>query len=119
MKKITRKKYEYIELINILHSLEPETLKIDEATKLIKDIGKFDNDKPIELPEKFIDIFLRNINKMVPTETVQRLQAEFENYKKYIEKRNGNLVKCASAELIKKLLPMLIQIIRLKNYREG
>ncbi len=41
------------------------------------------------------------------TDTLQRLQAEFENYKKYVEKRNSDFVKYAKAELIGKLLPLL------------
>ena len=41
------------------------------------------------------------------TETLRRLQAEFENYKKRVERENSNLVKCASEQLIKRLLPVL------------
>lgn len=41
------------------------------------------------------------------TETLQRLQAEFENYKKAIEKQYENLRKYASECLIIKLLPIL------------
>lgn len=41
------------------------------------------------------------------TETLQRLQAEFENYKKRIEKENIEFRKYAKAELISKLLPMI------------
>ena len=41
------------------------------------------------------------------TETLKRLQAEFENYRKRIAKENSEFSKCASAEIIKKLLPVL------------
>ena len=41
------------------------------------------------------------------TETLQRLQAEFENYKKQVEKQFANIRKCASESLIIKLLPIL------------
>ncbi len=41
------------------------------------------------------------------TETLQRLQAEFENYKKHIEKQNCDFKKYASASLIIHLLPIL------------
>lgn len=41
------------------------------------------------------------------TETLQRLQAEFENYKKRIEKEKAEFVKYAKAELIQRLLPTL------------
>jgi len=41
------------------------------------------------------------------TESLQRLQAEFENYKKYVEKSKSEFVKYAKAEIIEKLLPLL------------
>ena len=41
------------------------------------------------------------------TETLQRTQAEFENYKKRIDKEKGEFVKYAKAELIQKILPII------------
>jgi len=41
------------------------------------------------------------------TDALKRLQAEFENHKKRIAKENLELIKCASEQLIKKLLPVL------------
>ena len=41
------------------------------------------------------------------TESLQRLQAEFENYKKRVDKEKEEFVKYAKAELICKLLPLL------------
>ena len=41
------------------------------------------------------------------TDSLQRLQAEFENYKKRTEKEKKDLVKYAEAALIYKLLPLL------------
>ena len=41
------------------------------------------------------------------TETLQRLQAEFENYKKRVDKEKSEFVKYAKAELIQRLLPTL------------
>lgn len=41
------------------------------------------------------------------TNTLKRLQAEFENYKKRVANENCNLVKCASEDVIKKLLPVI------------
>ena len=50
------------------------------------------------------------------TDTLQRLQAEFENYKKQIEKEKGEFVKYSKADLIQKLLPLLDTFeIALKN----
>ncbi|MBI2664344.1 nucleotide exchange factor GrpE [Candidatus Woesearchaeota archaeon] len=40
-------------------------------------------------------------------DTLQRLQAEFENFKKRIEKENEAFRKHAAAEVVKKLLPIL------------
>ena len=41
------------------------------------------------------------------TDTLKRVQAEFENYKKRSEKENLQLIKNANAGLIKELLPVL------------
>jgi molecular chaperone GrpE len=41
------------------------------------------------------------------TETLQRLQAEFENYKKRIDKEFSERIKYSNAGLISKLLPVL------------
>ncbi|MBI2650884.1 nucleotide exchange factor GrpE [Candidatus Woesearchaeota archaeon] len=50
------------------------------------------------------------------TESLQRLQAEFENYKKRIEKESEQFLKYAKAELIQKILPILDTFeIALKN----
>ena len=52
------------------------------------------------------------------TETLQRVQAEFENYKKRSEKDNSEVIKYANADLIKKLLPVLDDFeLALKNCR--
>jgi len=50
------------------------------------------------------------------TETLQRLQADFENYKKRIEKENLERARYAKAEVIVKLLPVLDSFeLALKN----
>jgi len=41
------------------------------------------------------------------TDTLQHLQAEFENYKKRIEKENCEFIKCANEEVIVRLLPII------------
>jgi len=41
------------------------------------------------------------------TETLQRSQAEFENYKKRVDKEKQEFVKYAKSELIQKILPTL------------
>jgi|TARA_B100001964_G_C14151266_1_gene562155 molecular chaperone GrpE len=50
------------------------------------------------------------------TETLQRTQAEFENYRKRVDKEKGEFVKYAKAELIQKLLSIIDTFeIALKN----
>ena len=54
------------------------------------------------------------------TETLQRLQAEFENYKKRTEKEKEEFVRYAKAELVAKLLPVLDTFeIALKSAKIG
>jgi molecular chaperone GrpE len=53
------------------------------------------------------------------TDTLQRVQAEFENYKKRCEKESSDFTKIANAELIRKLLPIIDNFeLALKNCRE-
>jgi len=40
-------------------------------------------------------------------DTLQRLQAEFENYKKRVDKENCELIRCANEDLIIKILPII------------
>jgi len=50
------------------------------------------------------------------TDTLQRLQAEFENYKKRIARDSIMMMKCANEELIKALLPVIDNFeLALKN----
>jgi len=54
------------------------------------------------------------------TDTLQRLQAEFENYKKYIEKQKQDFAKYAKADIIDKLLPILDSFeIALKSTKDN
>ena len=41
------------------------------------------------------------------TDSLQRLQAEFENYMKYVEKQKAEFVKYSKGDIISKLLPIL------------
>ncbi|MBU1322065.1 MAG: nucleotide exchange factor GrpE [Nanoarchaeota archaeon] len=52
------------------------------------------------------------------TESLQRLQAEFENYKKRCDKENASFVKFANADLISTFLPIIDNFeLALKNCR--
>ena len=63
------------------------------------------NDKETSELKKQLDSKQKELDEL--TETLKRLQAEFENYKKRIDKENIALVKNANAELIKEILPVL------------
>ncbi len=53
------------------------------------------------------------------TETIQRLQADFENYKKRVEKQSLELNKYIKAEVITKILPTLDSFeLALKNSKD-
>jgi molecular chaperone GrpE len=39
--------------------------------------------------------------------TLQRLQADFDNYRKRTESNNANLIKCANKDLIMQILPII------------
>ncbi len=53
------------------------------------------------------------------TDSLQRLQAEFENYKKRVEKEKQDLIRYASQNLIIKLLPIVDSFeIALKNHKD-
>ena len=53
------------------------------------------------------------------TDTLQRLQAEFENYKKRIDKDKEEFVKYSKADVINRLLPVLDTFeIALKNTKD-
>ena len=55
--------------------------------------------------ETQIDPKDQNISEL--TDTLQRLQAEFENYQKYVEKQKAEFLKYAKADIIEQLLPIL------------
>jgi len=77
--------------------------KIEETKK--------ESEKP---PEITIDSKDAQIAEL--TNTLKRLQAEFENYKKRAEKENVNTIKNANVELITELLPVLDSFeLALKN----
>jgi molecular chaperone GrpE len=53
------------------------------------------------------------------TDTLQHLQAEFENYKKRAAKESCELIKCANEDLILRLLPIIDNFeLALKSCRE-
>src|SRR3989338_3084004 len=55
------------------------------------------------------DLKIKELNAQVKdlTNTLKRVQADFENYKKRVERENVAFIKHAHQELIKQLLPIL------------
>ena len=80
----------------------------DEAEKLKESVSetkeKKQEDKKTEHKEKK-SADKEKITEL--TETLQRLQAEFENFRKRTEKEKAEFVKYAKAELMQKLLPTI------------
>lgn len=64
---------------------------------------KKQKDTKKEIPKKKTD--KEDIEEL--TDTLQHLQAEFENYKKRVDKEKVEFVKYAKADLVGKLLPLL------------
>ena len=88
-------------------SLEKEYWKkYDEFyRKIEQDDKKQSDEKKVEGSKEKKTIEKEKIAEL--TDTLQRLQAEFENYKKRVDKEKGEFVKYAKAELIQRLLPTL------------
>ncbi len=86
--------------------------------KTREDEAKKENKEPEKKEEK------QSNNKEIQdlTETLKRVQAEFENYKKRCEKENAQYVQYAEQELIRKLLPVLdsfeLSIKNIKNAQD-
>jgi molecular chaperone GrpE len=52
-------------------------------------------------------------------ELAQRKQAEFENYRKRMERERGDLARYAGADVVKEVLPVLDNLERARNYAAG
>ncbi|MEA2037382.1 MAG: nucleotide exchange factor GrpE [Nanoarchaeota archaeon] len=61
--------------------------------------------KEIKKEVKKVDEKDKKISEL--TDSLQRMQAEFENYKRYVEKQKAEFVKYAKDDMIVKLLPLL------------
>ncbi|MBU0627677.1 MAG: nucleotide exchange factor GrpE [Nanoarchaeota archaeon] len=91
-----------------------EAKGIDKLKQKLKDMKKDSEEKGEQLKEckseiksetKKEDEKEKKIEEL--TDTLQRLQAEFENYKKYVDKSKSEFQKYARADMIMKLLPTL------------
>ena len=80
---------------------------IDKLKKRVHEIKEDKGTKKVDEKDKKIEEL---------TDTLQRLQAEFENYKKHIEKSNSELRVWAKGAIIESLLPILDSFeLALKN----
>ena len=75
------------------------------AEEKSEDAKKPAKDKFVKVTEKEILDYHAKIAEL--TEMLQRLQAEFQNYKKRIDAEKCDFIKCSNAELILKLLPIV------------
>ena len=106
---------EYIPLVK--KSVEKELKeRIEKSRPLINtdpELG-FENSNKFHELKKELEQKNKSIEEL--TDTLKRLQAEFENYKKRIEKEKIEFVKFATADLITQVLPVLDSFeIALKN----
>jgi len=62
-------------------------------------------DKIVKVSEKEILDYHTRIAEL--TEMLQRLQAEFQNYRKRVDAEKCDFIKCSNAELILRLLPII------------
>ena len=86
----------------------------ENHARIIEDLTKIDFP---QLTKKYNEEKQKN-NDL--TDTLKRLQAEFENYKKWNAKEKIDFVKYAHADLIAKMLPVLDSFeIALKNNNAG
>ena len=96
-------------IVDITQSLVPY-LKKNEDLGILDDIAK---NKLSKLQQIYNEEKRKN-EKL--TDTLKRLQAEFENYKKRIDKEKTEFVKYAHADIIQSMLPVLDSFeIALKN----
>ena len=84
--------------------LEKLAKKVEEEKFCHKKAEKKEKEKKDPRDEKISKLETENAEL---TETLQRLQAEFENYKKRSEKENTQFREYAKAELVKELLPVI------------
>ncbi len=78
--------------------------KAQEAKGSLKDGGEAQGKKTVGEAGQAEE--LRNLNEEYK-ETLQRLQAEFENYRKRAEKEGSEFLKLANAKLIENFLPIV------------
>lgn len=118
-------KQRLVDLFNKAAQVSSGEFHENEAKELYKEIEKIPNKEYLDknlinkynpLIDKAKGVIIRNVDKFVPTETLQRLQAEFENYEKRIDKEKEDFVKYAKHEMIAKILPILDSFeLALKN----
>ena len=85
-----------------------ETKKEDKKHEEVKKLNEQEDFK------KIIEEKTQKIEEL--TDTLKRLQAEFENYKKWNAKEKTEFVKYAHADIVEKILPVLDSFeIALKN----
>lgn len=83
---------------------EEKTEDKEDNTLEIKETLKDDKKEP-EKPKTELEKAEEKIDEL--TDTLKRLQAEFENYKKRVDKDNKHMIEYSSANIISKILPSI------------
>ncbi len=99
--------------------MKPATEKTDAEKPQERQEQKKPEIEPLKIEQLKIELEKKEQKIKELTETAKKVQADFENYKKAVEKRNSEFVACASRNFIKKLLPVLDSFeLAIKNHAD-
>jgi molecular chaperone GrpE len=99
IKEEEKRKEEINKIIDINENDKDNNIDCESQDKEINN-----SNEEINSDENKIEEYQTKINEL--TSTLQRLQAEFDNYRKRNENEKINFIKCSNRELIKKILPI-------------
>jgi len=117
----------FVQAAIIAANLNPKIAETNEFNEFLEELSKQGSDEikypqilfnHMPLMESIVHEIIKNEDKLVNTkdknakieeltDTLKRLQAEFENYKKWNTKEKSEFLKYAHADLISHLLPVL------------
>lgn len=86
-----------------------DEVKVSQATEQVVDVGPTESDADSVLSKKDTDYL----------EQLQRLKAEFDNYRKRVEKEKEEFFAYAKGRVIVNLLPVLDDLHRMVQYSKG
>jgi molecular chaperone GrpE len=98
-----------IEMDEPKNELSMEESGKSEATEEVVDMGPVEAEAETVLPKKETDYL----------EPLQRLKAEFDNYRKRVEREKDEFFAYAKGRVIQKLLPVLDDLDRMVQFNKG